>query len=176
MAKITFSSLKVKTKEEVKEITINDKVIEVKQYLAAADKNSLLEIVVQQADQGTILNTFAVDLFFDLYVVFMYTNLSFTDAQKEDPLKLYDILETNGIINAVIEAIPEQEYTYLKYNLERMVEDYLTYRNSARALVEKFSMFAPVQADGINEALKDFDVDKMKAVLGLAEETGIAND
>ena len=55
MAKVTFASLKLKTKEEVKTITINEKEIEIKQYLPAADKNSILESTIAEADGGTIL-------------------------------------------------------------------------------------------------------------------------
>ena len=43
MAKITYSSLKLKTKEDIKEINFNDSKIEVKQYLPIADKIDLVD-------------------------------------------------------------------------------------------------------------------------------------
>ncbi len=175
MAKVTFSSLKLKTKDDIKTIKIGEKEIEVKQYLPAADKNAILEIAMQRADEGTVMNTFALDALFHLYLVFKYTNLSFTDAQKEDLLKLYDILESNGIIDMVVSAIPEIEYNTLRDNLEEMTKAYSKYRNSARAVVEQFSAFAPSTADKMNEQLKNFDIEKMQQVLALANATGKNN-
>ena len=175
MAKVSFASLKLKTKDEVKTIQIGEKEIEVKQYLPAEDKNSILEATISSADGGTVLNTFALEVFFHTYLIFEYTNLSFTDNQKSDLFKLYDILESNGIINQVIEAIPEYEYAELKDNLNDMVELYNAYRNSAKALVEQFTMFAPDTAANISEKIKDFDIEKMQQVLALANATGMNN-
>lgn len=172
MAKVTFASLKLKTKDEVKTIQLGEKVIEVKQYLPAADKNSILECAMQQADQGTVMNTFALDALFHLYIVFKYTNLSFTENQREDLFKLYDILESNGVIDAVVSAIPEVEYNTLRDNLLTMEKAYAKYRNSARAVVEQFTMFAPNAAEQVNETLKDFDIEKMQEVINLANATG----
>lgn len=173
MAKVSFASLKLKTKDDVKTIMIGGKEVEVKQYLPTADKVSLLEIAVQVADGATILNTLALDALFHLYIVFKYTNLSFTDAQKEDLLKLYDVLETNGVIEEVLTAIPESEYAILHENLDAMVAGYDKYRNSARAIVEQLSVFAPQTAVDLGKQLKDFDVDKMQEVLAIADAAGV---
>ena len=175
MAKVSFASLKLKTKDEVKKIQIGEKEIEVKQYLPAEDKNSILEATISSADGGTVLNTFALEVFFHMYLIFEYTNLSFTDNQKSDLFKLYDILESNGIINEVVGAIPEHEYTALCNDLHAMVKLYNKYRNSARALVEQLSMFAPDTAANISDKIKDFDIEKMQQVLALANATGMNN-
>ena len=175
MAKVSFTGLKLKTKEEVKTIKIGEKEIEIKQYLPAADKNSILESTIAEADGGTILNTFAIDVYFHLFVIFKYTNLNFTDAQKTDLLKLYDVLESNGIIEQIIAEIPEIEYKTLYDNLEEMIKLYNEYRNSAKALIEQFTMFAPNVAANINEQIQNFDINKMQEVLALADYTGINN-
>ena len=175
MAKVNFGSLKLKMKEEVKTIKINEKEIEVKQYLSSADKNSILEATISEADSGTILNTFAIDIYFHLFIIFKYTNLNFTDAQKSDLMKLYDILENNGIINEIISAIPTEEYKVLYNNLEEMVKLYNAYRNSAKALVEQFAMFAPNTVANIGEQIENLDVEKMQNVLALADYTGMNN-
>ena len=175
MAKVNFGSLKLKLKDEVKTITINEKEIEVKQYLSSTDKNAILEIAMQKAGDGTILNTYSLDVLFHLYIVFKYTNLSFTDNQKEDLFKLYDILESNGVINEVISAIPKEEYNVLRDNLLDMVDLYNDYRNSARALVEQLSGFAPNNAEKLNAEIEKFDVDKIEYISKLAAAAGKDN-
>ena len=54
MAKVTFSSLKIKNEENIKKFTFNDKEIEVLQYLPVNEKNNLIEVVLQKANEGSI--------------------------------------------------------------------------------------------------------------------------
>ena len=42
--------------------------------------------------------------------MYAYTNINFTDKQKEDPTKLYDILVSSGLVSKVINIIPVAEY------------------------------------------------------------------
>ena len=91
MAKITFASLKLKTRDDVEKINLYDKEIEVKQYLPAEDKYDLIMITLQESKEEGVYNHFKMDMFFHLNIIFMYTNLQFTDKQKEDLIKLYDV-------------------------------------------------------------------------------------
>ena len=136
------------------------------------DNNNTLELTIQEADRGTVVNTFALDCLFHLYIIFKYTNISFTEKQREDLLGLYDILETNGVIAAVIEAIPEDEYNELRDNLLDMVEKYAVYRNSLKGALEQLQMFVPQQAEQMREVLENTDYDKLTNVVNLAEATG----
>ena len=171
-----FKDMKITPNNETKTVKIGDNIeFNVKQYLPAEDKNSILEIAMQTADQGTILNTFALDAIFHTYLVFKYTDIEFTIEEKEDLFKLYDLLESNDIIDAVVAAIPKEEYESLKEYLNEMVDSYLTYRNSARALVEQFSMFAPQAAEKLTEVTKDFDIEKLQQIVSLADKVGENN-
>ena len=171
-----FKNMNITLKNETKLVKIGDNIeFNVKQYLPAEDKNAILEIAMQTADQGTILNTFALDAIFHTYLVFKYTDIEFSDDDKVDILALYDLLEENEIISAVITAIPATEYNSLKEYLLEMVDSYLTYRNSARALVEQFSMFAPQAAEKLNDVTQNFDTEKFQQIIDLANKTGKSN-
>lgn len=170
-----IKSFNLTINKNLKVIKINGKDIAVKQYLPAEDKNAILEIAMQQSDQGTILNTFALDAIFHTYLVLKYTDIVVDPEDIENILNLYDLLESNGIIEAVVAAIPESEYKSLRDYLSEMVNDYLTYRNSARALVEQFTFFAPLAADKIKEISENTDIEKLKQVIQLADKTGINN-
>lgn len=170
-----FKDMDLKLNKSLKVIKVNGKDVAVKQYLPAEDKNSILEMAMQQADQGTILNTFALDAIFHMYVIIKYTNIEFQPEELDELLSLYDVFESNGIIDAVVSAIPENEYNSLKEYLLEMVDNYLTYRNSARALVEQLSFFAPDSAEKLKEVVDNFDVDKLKQVVQIADKTGMNN-
>ena len=170
-----FEDFNLKLNKALKVIKVGGKDVAVKQYLPAEDKNAILEIAMQQADQGTILNTFALDAIFHTYLVLKYTDIEVDFSQFEDTLVLYDLLESNGFIDAVVAAIPPEEYQSLLTYLKEMVDSYLTYRNSARALVEQISFFAPNAAEKLQEVSKEIDVEKLKQVVQLADKTGANN-
>lgn len=167
-----FEDFNLKLNKALKVIKVNGKDISVKQYLPAEDKNAILEIAMQQSDQGTILNTFALDAIFHTYLVLKYTDIEVDLSQFDSILDLYDLLESNDIITAVVAAIPPEEYTSLRDYLKEMVDNYLTYRNSARALVEQFTFFAPTAAEKLKEVADNVDVDKLKQIVQLADRTG----
>lgn len=140
MAKVSFTKLGLKKKEEIKNITINDQVIEVKQYLPISDKiNIITSVIENSADDNNFANPVKVEVFANLEIMYAYTNISFTDKQKGDPTKLYDLLEENGIIAEVIAAIPENEYALLLGWIDETIEAFYTYRNSVMGIMEQIS-------------------------------------
>ena len=140
MAKVPFTKLGLKKKEEIKNITINDQVIEVKQYLPISDKiNIITNVIENSADDNNFANPVKVEVFANLEIMYAYTNISFTDKQKENPTKLYDLLEENGIIAEVIAAIPENEYALLLGWIDETIEAFYTYRNSVMGIMEQIS-------------------------------------
>ena len=140
MAKVSFTKLGLKKKEEIKNITINDQVIEVKQYLPISDKiNIITNVIENSADDNNFANPVKVEVFANLEIMYAYTNISFTDKQKENPTKLYDLLEENGVIAEVIAAIPENEYALLLGWIDETIEAFYTYRNSVMGIMEQIS-------------------------------------
>jgi len=78
------------------------------------------------------MNPVKVDMYTELEIVEKYTNLTFTDKQKEDIEKLYDLLKGNGIIFKVCNAIPIEEIMELRNAI-------YTYRNSVLGILETIS-------------------------------------
>ena len=94
MAKLAFSKLTLQKNSQVKEWSFNEQSIEVKQYLSIKERMDIAQLVIQQVIDfnNEFLNEFAFHMYMDLAIVFNYTNLSFTDKQKEDLYKLYDFI------------------------------------------------------------------------------------
>lgn len=137
MSKVTFTKLQLKKIEEVKEFTYNEQIIQVKQYLPINDKLTLIGNVINAAqDSMQYANPVKVEIFANLEILYNYTNISFTDKQKEDPAKLYDLLESNKIFEKVIELIPEEEYRFLINSIDECVDAVYGYVNSARGIME----------------------------------------
>ena len=98
--KPTFAKMGLKINTDFKTVTIGEQEIEVKQYLPISDKLDLIARVLEQAaDDNNFSNPIKLEVFTNLEIIFTYTNIAFTDKQKEDLVKLYDILESNNIFN-----------------------------------------------------------------------------
>ena len=137
MPKVPFSKLNLKKIDKVQAITINGLEVEVKQYLPVAEKLELIANVLNNsADDNNFANPVKTYVLSHLEIIYAYTNLSFTDKQKEDPAKLYDILETNGIIDSIILAMPPSEYDNLIEDITSTIDAYYKYKNSALGILE----------------------------------------
>ena len=137
MAKPTFAKMALKMNTETKTVKIGEQEIEVKQYLPVNDKLILISNVLNNAaDDNNFSNPIKLDIFTSLEIVFIYTNISFTDKQKEDLVKLYDLMESNNIFNQIIAVIPEEEYNCIIDGVQKCSDAVYTYRNSAMGIFE----------------------------------------
>lgn len=140
MAKIGFTKLSLKRKNEVKTITINNNQIEIKQYLPVNEKLDLIARVINGAhDQNNFPNPIKIEVIGTLEMIMAYTNISFTEKQKEDIPKLYDLLEENGVIKDIISQIPEDEYNFIIDGINKTVDAVYTYNNSILGILESVS-------------------------------------
>jgi hypothetical protein len=167
MGKITYSSLKLKTKEEVKKVEGTD--IEVQQYLPMQDKIDLIDITLQKAREDRLYNPLKVDMFFHLHLIYLYTNITFTEKQREDEYKLYDSLQSNGIISQVIAVMNENEYKTLLDMINETIDNELKYNTTAAALISKIIDDLPANAEAAQKIVDNFDKDKYKAVIEFAQ-------
>ena len=159
MAKIPFTKLQLKKINESKEFTYNDQVITVKQYLPIQEKLALISRVINAAaDEYNFTNPVKLDMYLALEIVFTYTNISFTEKQKEDIAKLFDLLDENKFFDKVIELIPEEEYSTLWEGIVELSESIYAYQTSVLGII-----------DTVNRDYKDMDLDALKIKNELAD-------
>ena len=141
MAKVPFTKLKCKINIDEAPVQIGEETIAVKQYLPIQEKLGLIGRIVEFAHEqdNNYSNPVKADVYRDLEVIFTYTNISFTDKQKEDLPKLYDMLYSSGIIDTVIKNIPENEYMEIVFGVEDSIEAIYTYRNSVMGILDSVS-------------------------------------
>lgn len=169
MAKVTYASLKLKTKEDVKTFKIEDKEIEVLQYLPMNDKIDLIDITLLKSKEDKIYNPIKVDMFFHLHLVYLYTNIVFTDKQREDEYKLYDILSSNDIISKILENIPEIEYETLFELMQERIEIEMDYKTTAASMIENIIEQLPKNATRAAEIMENIDTSSMSDIMSFAK-------
>ena len=165
-----YSDLKLKINTETSIVKIDDNTeIEVLQYLPIEDKIDLIQIALQKSLENGIYNEIKLDMYFNLYIVYMYSNLEFTDEEKEDEFKLYNELQSNDIIVHVIAGMEDGEYDCLLDYLKSMQEANEIYRTSAAALLQTFIQDMPKNAAAAANIVENFDENKYKRVVDFAK-------
>lgn len=137
MAKVPFTKLGLSKNAEIKNISWNDQIIEVKQYLPVNDKLILISNVINSsADENRFMNPVKVDVCLALEILFNYTNINFTDKQKEDYAKLYDLVYSSNLMEQIINNIPDEEYDDLCSGVWRSINEVYNYKNSIHGILK----------------------------------------
>lgn len=163
MAKVSFTKLGLKKNEEVGILHINEQDIEVKQYLPINEKLELISSVINSAaDENNFSNPVKENVFLTLEILYHYTNINFTDKQKEDPVKLYDLVVSSGLVNKVTDLIPEEELDEVINGVAQSVKAIYTYRNSVLGILESISQdYSTLNLDATEIQQKLADPDNM---------------
>lgn len=142
MAKLAFTKLGLAQNKAVTTVNYKEQAIEVKQYLPVNEKLELIsEVINLSADDNNFANPMKVSVYATLTIIEHYTNITFTEKQKEDPCKLYDLFVGNGLSSLIMAAIPAAELAELLTGIEDSIEAVYKYRNSIMGVLEA------VQAD-----------------------------
>lgn len=146
-----------------------DKNINVLMYLPIADKNDIIQIALQNSEENGIYNLLKLHMYFELYITYLYTDIEFTTDEKDDPAFLYDMLKSNGIIDAVIRAIPPAEYGELYKMLEDTMKLKIKYRNTIASVLNSFVENLPINAKNAQEIIEKFNPEDFQRVLEFAK-------
>lgn len=166
MAKVPFTKLKCKVNDNEIPVQIGEETIAVKQYLPIQEKLALIGRVVEFAHEqdNNFSNPVKAGVYRDLEVVFAYTNISFTDKQKEDLPKLYDMLYSSGIIETIIDNIPEDEYSEIVFGIKDSINAIYSYQNSILGIL-----------DTINTDYSNLNLDVKELQSNLTNPEGLEN-
>lgn len=169
MKKVSYANMKVKIEEEVKTFIFNDTEIEVLQYLPISDKKDLIEVTIQQSISDGIFNVALFEQHYKLNLIYLYSNINFTDKQRENEDKLYDTLRVSGFIAEFMQNMNQDELELLKEYIFDYKEEFVKFSNSAigaaRTIFNNFSQ----QIQGAVDMLQNFDKDKLQEVVRFVE-------
>ncbi len=167
---MNYKDLNLHTDNDMYFIEVQGKKINIKKYLPINDKKDLVEITLQKAEQadGTY-NEILIDMYFNLHLIYLYTDIVFTDEDREDEMKLYDELESSGTLERILDKIPDEEYNVLMDYLKAMRKEINSYKHSAAAMVQKLIVDLPKNAEAAAKIVEDFDPKKYREVVDFAQ-------
>ena len=98
---------------EEKEVTIGKLTFKVKPYLSVEDKTQIMQLAVQEAWEDDHVNDVKMEAYADVFAIIYCTSIEFTDEEKADPIKIYDNLQNAGLLEKIIETLPDYwDYNY----------------------------------------------------------------
>lgn len=176
---INYSDLDFKQEDTDKYtvITFKDKEIKVLKYLPSVEKYNLLNTtLLQSIDDTIIINEYKLDMFFNINLAIAYTNIVFSKEEQDMELSdLYDKFKTSGLLDMIIDAIPDDEYATLYSSLVYNKEEYVSERKSVSYgianAIEQISKNLPKQEEMQNllQSLKDFNPEDYSNVIEFAK-------
>lgn len=166
--KVSYANMKLKVNTDVNTFEFCGQKIEVLKYLPAQDKYDLLMITLQKSLEDGMYNEFKLNLYFELNLVYLYTNISFTEKQREDELKLYDNLKSNGFFDKFFEALDENEYNELFEQLNAIKEASIYSRTNIGSIINQLIENLPANAETAAKIVENFNPEQFKAVVDFA--------
>ena len=165
---MNFNELELKINDKVRTLKFKNKDIKVKQYLPIQDKLNLVQIALQQSLDEGIYNDGLLTAYFHTYVVMFYTDLEFTEEEKQDVLTLFNLMDSENLIGSVIELIPQSEFGDLLEMLNNQQKNNMIFKQSAAYVIGQFVDALPSQMEKVGEIVNNFDPSKYQAVVDFA--------
>lgn len=169
---MNYLELNLKLNKSFSTMEFNMAEIKVLNYLPIRDKYDLITIALQKAEEDGIYNELKLDMYFHLYLVYLYTDIVFTPEDKQDEEELYDVLYSSGLIDKLVSLIDEEEYNFLVDMMTKMKEEKLQYSNTAAAVIKTLVQDLPKNAEAAAKMVDEFDPQKYEQVVNFARSAG----
>lgn len=153
--KVGLTKLGLKKNTNLTTLEWNGQVIEIKEYLPIQEKLDLIGRIVNQSfDDNNFVNPARLQIFTTLELLYTYTNINFTDKQKEDFLNLYDLFISSGLWELINQKLHEfGEAQIIIETSQAVINELYKYKDSALGILQAISQ------DYEN---LDLDADKLK--------------
>lgn len=166
---ISYANMKLKPVSTTHDFVFNGQTIKILDYLPIEDKYDLIMVTLQKSLENGYYNPLKMDMYFHLNLIYLYTDINFTDKQREDENKIYDSIKSNGLLDNFLENFNENEYNELFAILEDTKEEIMRYKYSTSALLQSVITDLPKQAEAVQKIIDNFDQEKYQNVINFAK-------
>lgn len=166
-----MDSIDLKTQKNYKEITFNGDIIKVKQYLSIEEKADLINVALQKSIyNGQLFDPLYLDAFVKMNILYMYTDIIFTQEERAKELDLFDKCYCSNLIEEVMEAIPAEELKIIYDTLKLKKEEITKYNNSVSGVIQNTLNTFSTDFEPIVKMLQEQGSDKVLSLLKLTAE------
>lgn len=129
---------------EIKEVEVElvgGKKLEVLTYLPVREKTEMLQFIVNNViDPKTgCASPIRTEIYFSIAVCHWYGGIDFANEDMANIEKVYDALELNKVIQAIIDYVPYDEINFMRDLAEETVADVARYNSSAAGIIQSMA-------------------------------------
>lgn len=136
---ISYSKLKLSVSQDTIPVEWNGQTIEVKKYLPVQDELELITTILNASvDENRFYNPVKFNVFFVIEIIEFFTNVKFTEKQKENAPKLYDELISSGFYDKIYKANPI-DIDDIRANAWEVIDNIYKYQNSIYGVLDNVS-------------------------------------
>ena len=150
--------------------------IRVYQYIMARDILDLINSVLQKSRENGYFSPFKVDMYTHLNLVYLATDIVFSDEDRADEVALYDQLESSGLMQQIIGLLPEKMYNNILSFVDEEVKKIEAYNKTSAAVISALIEDLPKNAEAAKKIVESFDPEKYAAVINFAEAANWGRD
>lgn len=150
-----YKDIDTKYKKTFKTITWRGKEIKISDYLPIDEKIALIDIALQKSMYNGMVHPLRLKKYYELGLVYMYSDIIFTEEDKADEAKIYDELYTSGLLNEIIKNINGKEIILLKDMLNNTRDEYSRYTSSAVGMVDILLESLSTRIPALQESLSN---------------------
>lgn len=165
MEKINFKELSLKPKIEFSSVEFGeDTVLNIRNYLPIGEKAKLIQFIVDGAldDNTGCFSSLRVNVYFGIAICAWYAGIAFEEDDLRNIEYTYDILDSTGLLQVIINQIPQEEFDFINDLIEDTTKDIARYNSSAAGIIRNMT----VDADGLGSQIEGL-LDKIKNAEGL---------
>lgn len=155
--------------KQYKELNYGGQIIKVYQDISTKDKIDLVWATLAKSRENMVYNPFKITAYTHLNMIYLFTDIAFEPDDRLDELDLYDRLHNCGLINAIIQLIPEYHYSKICDVIDNEQRKLEKVNGSAVSLIQSLINDLPSQAEAMQKIVDNFDPDKFEAVKKFAE-------
>jgi hypothetical protein len=162
-----FKDIDTKYKKEFKTFTWRGQEIKVSQYLPIDEKIALIDIALQKSMYNGMVHPLQLEKYYQLGLVYMYSNIVFSEEDRTDEAKIYDELYVTGLLNEVIKYIPTKELQTCADKLSQTKAAIEKHKVSAVGIIETIIQTLEEEVPNILDQINKVSPEQAQQLLSL---------
>lgn len=151
--------------EEVKTINFNGSDIQILPYLPIKDKFELIMATIKKSYINEMYDPIRLSMYFNLHIVYMYTNIFFSIEDKVNEDEIYDMLYHSGLLDLIKDNIEGQEIEFLNRMLQETLDTHQKYNDSITGFLSTLVGDLAEKVKTSLSALKSFDPEAIRSIV-----------
>ena len=149
-------------------VKVGDKTVSVFLKRPMESKINIVQLALQESLENGVYNEGKLQVLFYVYTIFYYTDINFTDEEKQDCFKIFDILWENGLLEKILAKIDSTEMKILTELLNNQKETNEKHNLSIAGMVDNLINGLPLAMAEVSNLIDNFNPEKFQEVMNFA--------